>query len=408
MKNMTKLLSVILIPALLICTFPVTASAADYAPGDGETLDISACVNGDVITIGEGRSVTLTGNSVTLTGVRIICEAGVNLTLQNIIIDNNAYSGVCPLRFTGADSKLILESATTSTLTGGATAPGISMDATAELTVENNGTLTTTGGLACAGLQCPDGAELTVSGSGTLNASARGSLINGGGAGIGGGKGQKSGTMTFLSGTVNATGAMSNRMGASGGGAGIGGGGFAACGRITIEGGTITAIGGGGSYYRLNGYAGIGGADITITAGTVRATGFVMSPGIGGFSNSGSTIAITGGTVTATGGRSGMGIGGFNLDFPDPKVTIEGGTVYATGGNFGAGIGGISSHSGGEIEISGGMVYASAGSADPAPKDIGPGTTGTDGTLSITGTAMVFLKNNLYTAPTTTTHTNFT
>ena len=132
--NKTRLLSVILTLALLIGAFPVTASATDYAPGDGETMDISACVGGDVITIGAGRSVTLTGSSVTLMNVRIICGANVNLTLQDVVISNIVFAGVCPLTFTGSDSTLVISG--TVTFTGGSSAPGISIEDTAELTVE--------------------------------------------------------------------------------------------------------------------------------------------------------------------------------------------------------------------------------------------------------------------------------
>jgi hypothetical protein len=150
------------------------------------------------------------------------------------------------------------------------------VEATAELTLENNGTLTVTGGTYCAGLQCPDGATLTVSGEGTLN-SAGGSA---GGAGIGGGKGQKGGTMMFLSGTINATVSIYSIKGTLFSGAGIGGGVNAPCGSITIRGGFITATG--GSTINTYGFAGIGGADITITGGTVTAKGFRCGAGIGG------------------------------------------------------------------------------------------------------------------------------
>jgi hypothetical protein len=100
-----------------------TVTVANYTPTNGETMDISAC-GGDVIFIGAGRSVTLNGNSTALTNVRIICEAGVHLTLRDVIINNGSSSGVCPLTFTGAGSKLILESGATSTLTGGGAAAG--------------------------------------------------------------------------------------------------------------------------------------------------------------------------------------------------------------------------------------------------------------------------------------------
>lgn len=404
MKNKTKLLLGILIPVLLVCAFPLPAAAATYAPEDGDTLDISTCVSGDVITVSAGKSVTLTGNSVTLTNVRIICEAGVNLTLQNVIINNSSISGACPLSFMGGDNNLMLESGTASTLAGGSLTPGISVAASAELTLENNGTLTTTGGSRCAGLQCPEGATLTVSGEGTLNSEGG----RGGGAGIGGGHTQKSGTMTFLSGTIEATVSPYSIKGTIYSGAGIGGGDTAACGSITISGGNITATGGGNIV--AYGFSGIGGADITITGGTVEAKGANSGAGIGGKSYSGSTIMITGGTVNATGRAYSMGIGsggGDGTASTAPKVTIEGGTVYATGGIWGgAGIGGRHYSSGGEVKISGGTVYAGGGDIfnDSFPNDIGPGADGADGSLTISGAAEVFLKNSICTSPTTTTH----
>jgi len=383
-----------------------TITVVNYMPADGETLDISACAGGTVIIIGEGRSAILSGNSANLTNVRIICEAGATLTLRNVVINNGSNSNICPLTFTGAGSKLITESGTTSALTGGASAPGISVAASAELFLENNGTLTVNGGSRCAGLQCPDGATLTVSGEGTLNATGVG------GAGIGGGYQQKGGTMTFLNGIVTARALILTIKPTAYSGAGIGGGARAACGSITISGGFITAI----SAYTINmyGYAGIGSADIMITGGEVTAKGWYCGAGIGGASNSGSTITITGGTVVATGGTYSMGIGSggaLSIDSSAPKVTIKGGIVYATGGTLtGAGIGGFRLGSGGEIEISGGTVYAEGGSAfnGYSPRDIGPGAEGADGTLTISGAAKIFLKNNNCTTPTTTTHTNST
>jgi hypothetical protein len=102
MRKKTRALLAILTIAFFMCAFPVTASATDYMPADGDTMDISSCVSGDTITISTGRSVTLTGNSVPLTKVRIICEAGTTLTLENVIINNSGYSGDCPLIFAGA------------------------------------------------------------------------------------------------------------------------------------------------------------------------------------------------------------------------------------------------------------------------------------------------------------------
>ncbi len=451
MKNKTMLLSVILMLVLLISAFPVTASAANYTPAHGDTLDISSCASGDVITIGAGRSVTLTGSSVTLTNVQIICEAGVNLTLQNVIINNSSYSDACPLTFTGADSKLLLKSGTTSTLTGGASAPGISMETTAELTLENNGTLTAKGGIYCAGLQCPIGATLTVSGEGTLNATGG---TYGGGAGIGGGKNAPCGSITIHGGTVNATGgglksakefyhAIDGGVITISGGTvnsanttygGIGGNSNEGS-SISITGGTVTATGG----PQAIGIGGVGslGCDVTITGGTVIATSAKVSAiGRNNTSLSGSvvisggtviaqnggnyggidccwgesasgTVTISGGMVTATGSGKGAGICGSGVDSSGVaagtgSVTISGGTVTATSGTNGAGICGSAAGTG-SVTISGGTVYTGG-----VKCDLGSGLADAKETLSIEGTARVFLQNNSCTTPATTTHTNLT
>ena len=156
-------------------------------------------------------------------------------------------------------------------------------------------------------------------------------------------------------------------------GAGIGGGYLGDGKNITITGGTVNATGGYGG-----GAAGIGGAfangeNITITGGTVNAAGSYfdhgMGAGIGGGGNSsGNNITITGGTVNATGGYGGgaAGIGGGAEGGGGNNITIKGGTVTATGGgyrgNSGAGIGGGSSGSGENITINDGKVTATGGS----------------------------------------------
>ena len=154
--------------------------------------------------------------------------------------------------------------------------------------------------------------------------------------------------------------------------AGIGGGNGGVGKNITITGGTVNATGGYGG-----GAAGIGGAfangeNITITGGTVNAAGSYfdhgMGAGIGGGGNSsGNNITITGGTVNVTGGYGGgAGIGGGAEGGGGNNITIKGGTVTATGGgyrgNSGAGIGGGSSGSGENITINDGKVTATGGS----------------------------------------------
>ena len=150
-------------------------------------------------------------------------------------------------------------------------------------------------------------------------------------------------------------------------GAGIGGGNGDGAENITITGGTVNATG------NEDG-AGIGGVgkNITITGGTVNAAGSYfdhgMGAGIGGGGNSsGNNITITGGTVNVTGGYGGgAGIGGGAEGGGGKNITIKGGTVTATGGgyrgNSGAGIGGGSSGSGENITINDGKVTATGGS----------------------------------------------
>ena len=152
---------------------------------------------------------------------------------------------------------------------------------------------------------------------------------------------------------------------------------------ITITGGTVTATGG------ENG-AGIGGGDggaaenITITGGTVTAAGGYYGAGIGGGSGgsgsggSGKNITITGGTVNAAGGWGGAGIGGGGWVSGNggwvsgnggwvsgQNITITGGTVNADGGDCGAGIGGGKESSGSNVTVSGAaQVTATAGKSN--------------------------------------------
>ena len=149
---------------------------------------------------------------------------------------------------------------------------------------------------------------------------------------------------------------------------------------ITITGGTVTATGGEGG-------AGIGGGDggaaenITITGGTVTAAGGYYGAGIGGGSGgsgsggSGKNITITGGTVNAAGGWGGAGIGGGGWVSGGgglgsgggwgQNITITGGTVNADGGDCGAGIGGGKESSGSNVTVSGAaQVTATAGKSN--------------------------------------------
>ena len=153
--------------------------------------------------------------------------------------------------------------------------------------------------------------------------------------------------------------------------AGIGNGGYYGNGgnrsgeNITITGGTVTATGGWGGAGIGGGYYG-SGKNITIKGGTVTATGGWGGAGIGGGGSydgcSGKNITITGGTVTATGGDEGAGIGGGGWGGSGEDITINGGTVNADGGSSGAGIGGGATGSGSNVTVSGAaQVTATAG-----------------------------------------------
>ncbi len=105
-------------------------------------------------------------------------------------------------------------------------------------------------------------------------------------------------------------------------------------------------------------------------SGSLKAEGGDCSAGIGsgkcynGECYNGENITITGGTVTATGGENGAGIGG-GRDGSGKNITITGGTVNADGGDNGAGIGGGATGSGSNVTVSGAaQVTATTGKSD--------------------------------------------
>jgi hypothetical protein len=125
---------------------------------------------------------------------------------------------------------------------------------------------------------------------------------------------------------------------------------------------------------------------VTITGGTVNATGGNRGAGIGTGSDTSIplTVEISGGVVTARGGGEGAGIGGGDGQ-PGGTITITGGTVTATGAAGAAGIGGGGrGGAGGSIRIaggSGGIVTATAGVSATHP--IGAGKDGAAGVLTL-------------------------
>ena len=157
---------------------------------------------------------------------------------------------------------------------------------------------------------------------------------------------QGSGTLTVRSARAT-TGEYSNSSGI-----------YAYDGDITITGGTIEATGGESCMYSCGIYANGGG--INITDGTVIAASGTANAYSYGICLSGkNTITISGGAVNATGGISNTYSGGIGAG----NVIIYGGTVTATGGQSSGESYGICADEG-LVEISGGVVTATGSTAD--------------------------------------------
>ncbi|MFA7195900.1 MAG: S-layer homology domain-containing protein [Anaerovoracaceae bacterium] len=184
--------------------------------------------------------------------------------------------------------------------------------------------------------------------------------------------------------TIGGTGSLRATAGAFGG-AGIGSEDDEDAGTITITSGTVYATGSQRSAGIGGGEMGAGGT-IIISGGTVDARGS-NAPGIGGGEKgAGGTISINGGNVTATGGSSAAGIG-TGYQGTGGAITISGGTVTATGGYAGAGIGGGNQGNSGTINISGAtIVTATGGSAAPG---IGTGLHGDSWLITIASPANI-------------------
>jgi hypothetical protein len=175
----------------------------------------------------------------------------------------------------------------------------------------------------------------------------------------------------------------------SGLGAGIGGGNGSPGGNITISDGTVTASGDYGA--GIGGGNGADGGNVTISGGTVTASGGSNGgAGIGGgWNGAGGTIEITGGTVTAS-GSYGAGIGGGYLR-DGGNITISGGTVTARNSLYGAGIGGGGSGDGGDIVISTDTGAVSVYAYSNYGQGIGEGSGGgASGTFTTAGTPVIF------------------
>ncbi len=242
-----KLAAIILSVMLVLLMLPATALAAEHPLANGESIDISTCSEGDIVRVATGASVTISGSR---NNIAVICEAGVNVTLSGVTIDNTMNDFVCPLSFTGVDNTLTLAAGTVNSLTGGAQRSAVHAGGSTKLIIEGTGSLNATGGSAAAGIGgnlMGDCGTIEIK-SGTISATVSGILPVYGGAGIGGGARGSGGNITISGGIVYARGG-DDAAGIGGGGNGSGG---AEAGSVTIRGGTVTAEG--------NGIADIGGA----------------------------------------------------------------------------------------------------------------------------------------------------
>ena len=182
------------------------------------------------------------------------------------------------------------------------------------------------------------------------------------------------------SGSLTITGDETDSLTAKGGSGEDGGDGIFSK-DLTISGGTVTATGGDSTGSDGSGSYGIFSTNTTtISGGTVTATGgdSTGSYSSGGYGIYSSGVTISGGTVTANGGsgKDGSGDGIFSFG----PVAISGGTVTAKGGSGEDGSGGRGIISTKSVTISGGTVNANGGSGQNG--DGGNGKDGGDGIYS--------------------------
>ncbi len=413
MRNKLTLIIFAIIFFFLCLPSSLTALAANvsvtYLDETGTTQTVTAAeITSSTATLGTGwyvvnADVTRT-ETITVTGdAKVILMDGKTLTVS--AVENSFNPGISVVG--GKNLTIFGQAGGTGVLnaTGDKWGAGIGSGyydkSTGTITI-NGGTVNAYGGAVAAGIGCgyydTSTSTITING-GTVN--AYGGVSN---AGIGGGSGENGDTITIHGGHVTAVGES---------GPGIGSDGTTGA-NITITGGTIQATGDSGIFTSYN--SGGSGGEINITGGIIEATSNGYGAGIGGYEGDGGTITISGGTVVATGGKGGAGIGG-SEEGSAGIITISGGTVTAKGGNddFWGGSPGIGCGNwgeGGTVTLSGGVVFAQAGSDDnygQFAKDVGGGARSpSHGTLEISNTVALFLKNDRYATPTTTTHTHHT
>ena len=209
-----------------------------------------------------------------------------------------------------------------------------------------------------------------------------------GGAGIGSGSSDTKDDSKKGAVTINITDGTIEKAEGKNGGAGIGSGYYGRSSTVNISGNAeLKDVRGG------NLAAGIGSGydsdkvDVVIDGGTINATGGDSAAGIGSGLNSRSSVTIKSGTVNAKGNQHSNNFGSSGIGGSYADVTISGGTITATGYDTGAGIGGSDNNNSSSITITGGTITATGTSDAPA---IGGGSvsiSNTDSALDITATA---------------------
>ena len=159
--------------------------------------------------------------------------------------------------------------------------------------------------------------------------------------------------------------------------------------RVTVTGDVHLILADGASLTAKGGIGVADGNSLTIyaqsmdesTMGSLTAAGSDSAGIGGGYNGNGGTVTITGGSVKATGGNYSAGIGG-GYGSSGGSVTINGGSVTATGGSYagigsGVGIGGGFNGSGGTLTIGpaadGKMLTVTAGADETSAKEV-PGS----------------------------------
>ena len=302
---------------------PVTGNVS-LTPETGELL------------LGNGAIVTGTGGANTI----LLIEDGATVTLNGVtntgITQKASIAGIECL----GDATIILTG--TNSVTGRWDAPGILVPSGKALTIMGNGTLHASGGSNGAGI---GGTKDTSCGNiviagGTITATGTGNCA-GIGSGCANGANITCGAITISGGTVTATGGPY----AAGIGSGHAGDYTNDCGTITISGGTVTATGGDYAVGIGSGNADQASntcGDITIRGSAkVKAVGKTYAAGIGtgcGYDADKNCIcgmiSITGGTVEATGGDHAAGIGsGSHGKFTSISIISDITSVTATKSN---------------------------------------------------------------------------